>query len=238
MPRRKPIKRGNLGARKAPSKPVQPQVDRFGVPLLVTSRPAWAIKHAIAVREGTSAYSPEMAGKICTMVSIGMTLAHVSEQPEMPSVRTMHRWLAIHPEFNTAMDEAIHARGEYWLAELMTLGDRLIEAQQLIESEKQGARQMVDHGLVNAVRVHSDNIKWALERIYPAKFSQTYHVHHAGHDGGPLVIPRTIDLTALDDEDLAKLADVLAVVRESYLENPVVDVVEDGGAGEERTEPA
>jgi hypothetical protein len=87
-----------------------------------------------------------MATKICAMIGARMALGQVADQRRMPCVRTIMNWLSHYPEFADLYAKAVEARAEYWAAELMSLGRRLLGAEQVIDpksGQKSGSRSIV-----------------------------------------------------------------------------------------------
>jgi len=49
----------------------------------------------------SSSYTPEIAAKICERMIEGEDIVTICKDPEMPSRRTVYRWMDEHPEFDT-----------------------------------------------------------------------------------------------------------------------------------------
>ena len=104
-----------------------------------------------------------------------------------------------------------HSRAEFWAAELIELGDDLAKAEQVIDPAT--GRTTIDFGMVQAMRLRCDNLKWLLAELYPSQYGDVYQTRHAGHDGGPLQLPRTLDFSGFDDRQLDQLISLVSAVK-------------------------
>lgn len=102
----------------------------------------------------------------------------------------------------------MRARAEYWAAELIELGEQLATAEQVIDATT--GRTTIDSGMVQAMRLRCDNLNWRLSKLYPSQYGDVTPLRHADHDGGPLQLPRTLDLSGLSDEQLDQLYSIVS----------------------------
>ena len=93
---------------------------------------------------------------------------------------------------------------------MIELGDELAKREQVIDPAT--GRTTIDSGMVATMRLRCDNLKWLLAKLYPSQYGDVHQMRHAGHDGGPLRLPRTLDFSGLDDRQLDQLISLLSAV--------------------------
>jgi hypothetical protein len=57
-----------------------------------------------------SEFSEELAAEIAARITEGRSLKEVAEDKDLPSLRTIHRWIGLHTEFSRMVDHAQQAR--------------------------------------------------------------------------------------------------------------------------------
>lgn len=107
-----------------------------------------------AKRGRPSLYSQELAEKIATMLSEGMTLKQITDKPEMPAMRTVTDWALEKPDFRLILMRARAAQVE-------TLAGMMWE-------EALGA----DEDSVRTAQLRINTIQWLLARYDPKRFSE------------------------------------------------------------------
>lgn len=110
-----------------------------------------------------SDYSPELAQRICFLLSMGMSLRSVCLLDDMPNGETIFRWLRTNKEFSEqyalAKQESTDAQQE----QLESLGDEAIALSQTVDVKASGA-------VVQAVKLKADNLKWLMSKMKPKKY--------------------------------------------------------------------
>jgi hypothetical protein len=72
--------------------------------------PLWARFKAEQERKGQIPYSECLAGEICERISAGEFTINICKEPDMPTMRSVNRWLREHSDFRALHDEAIGDR--------------------------------------------------------------------------------------------------------------------------------
>jgi hypothetical protein len=66
----------------------------------------------------SSSYTPEIAAKICERMIEGEDIVTICKDPEMPSRRTVYRWMDEHPAFNTQCARAREGLADFEAARI------------------------------------------------------------------------------------------------------------------------
>ena len=130
-------------------------------------------------------YTPELAQKICSALSGGMSLRRLTAQDDMPSAQTVYEWLWKHKEFAEQYARAKEDRAESYADEIAEIADN----------------QELDP---NSRRVMIDARKWIACKFAPRKYGDK--VTLAGDKDAPLEVKNTIDVSGLSTAALAEIA--------------------------------
>jgi hypothetical protein len=110
-----------------------------------------------------SDYTQELANKICSKLSEGISLRTVCLADDMPDKSTVFDWLATKKEFAyqyaCAKEQGTEAMNEL----LLDLGDEAIELAQSVNDKASSA-------VVQAVKLKADNLKWVMSKMKPKKY--------------------------------------------------------------------
>lgn len=127
-------------------------------------------------------YDEVLASKLCAYVASGMTLDEVAETPEFPSAKTLYRWLAANEEFARSFAAALSWRTERRIDELLETSRDGSKDFEPSATGVDGEEILVEKKeTLGRSRLHSENIKWVIEREMPRK----YHLV----DNVPLMLP-------------------------------------------------
>lgn len=159
-------------------------------------------------------WSPEVGERICALISIGMSIAEICEIEGMPNVTSVNTWRAERPEFGAAYDQACDARIEYWVSRMFQSIEETFNSAQIIDPKTK--RTMIDPARVAITKVHNENIRWLLSKMYPLKYGDMTQHRHQGHDGGPLTLPRHLALERFSDEQLDQLDQLISTSEEQH----------------------
>lgn len=73
------------------------------------------------------AYSEELANEIAARVAEGESLKTLGAMDDMPSLRTLIRWTAEHPEFETQLFHARQAKADGYIEEAVEISDEPVK---------------------------------------------------------------------------------------------------------------
>lgn len=141
------------------------------------------------MRGRPSAYSKEIADKLCMGIAEGKSLAELCRTYKL-AYSTVIQWLRAHQDFQR---DYARAREDQADADADAVGD--IAARVL--------RGELDP---QAARVAIDAYKWAAGKRKPKVYGDRVVQEHSGPGGGPI---QTVSLTNVSDEELAKLESIL-----------------------------
>jgi hypothetical protein len=131
-------------------------------------------------------YSPELAERICSRLAEGESLARICRDKNMPTKRTVVRWVLKNPEFAEMYNTARQIQAEL-------LGDEILDIAG-DSSKDRNEDGTPNHANVQRDRLRVDTIKWYLARINARKWGDKVTSEVTGKDGAPLV---NVDLEAI-----------------------------------------
>lgn len=123
------------------------------------------------------AYDSLVALKILEAIAAGETLKEICDLPDMPTTRTIHRWVNLHPEFQRAFNAA------------RELSAMAFEEQALRLAKKLYSDQSFTGTIVRAYEVAMAQLRWSAARRDPKRYGQ--------QGNATLVVPIQIN-TSLD----------------------------------------
>jgi hypothetical protein len=132
-----------------------------------------------------SKYSDGLAEEICGLLAEGQSLAEICRRGDMPSQRTVYRWLAADEGFRQRYAQARETQADRFADEILEIADDgtndWMERQQGDETTR-----VADHEHIQRSRLRVDARKWLMAKLAPKKYGDA--VALTGGGGGPLVI--------------------------------------------------
>ena len=83
-----------------------------------------------------SSYTPEKAAIICELLSDGGNLRSICQNPDLPSVPTLFKWLNEHPDFLEQYTRAREIQADTYAAEIVELSDKCRVGEKTEKTEK------------------------------------------------------------------------------------------------------
>ncbi len=147
-----------------------------------------------------SLYTDKLAAEICIRLAIGESLRSVCEDPKMPGITTVMRWL-LEPHSDTdprAAFRAQYARAREAQAELLV--DEMIE---IADDDAGDVLRDLDGNVygVNNVRVNRHKLRLDIRKWYASKVLPRF-ADKVTHEGGDK--PIEIEAEVMDDRELAR----------------------------------
>lgn len=115
-----------------------------------------------------SDYTPEIAGRICELLSNGMSLRKICEMDWAPDRVTVFRWIQAHTEFRSQYAQAREAQAETWADELIDLADNADDSQK--------------------ARLQIDTRKWVASKLLPKKYGERQQIEHSTDPDKPFQV--------------------------------------------------
>lgn len=121
---------------------------------------------------GVTAYTQEMASRICLQMSEGRSLRSICREADMPVISTVMKWLREQPTFSEQYAQARDDRADAMFEDMITIADDLLEVEQVTirETEKGIQRDTKSGDGVERARLMVQTRQWALARMAPKKF--------------------------------------------------------------------
>ena len=134
-----------------------------------------------------STYSPELASKLCSYLSMGKSLRTACKQEGMPSIMTVYNWLSKHPEFVEQYTRAKEESAEALAEDMLDIAD---ESPTAIETDKDGnvTGTKLDSAGVARNRLRVETRKWVASKLKPKKYGDLAKLELTGKDGGALEV--------------------------------------------------
>lgn len=124
-----------------------------------------------------SDYSEELAGRICSLLAEGQSLAKICRNDWAPSTQTVFTWMRVKPGFLDMYTRAKEESADYLADQIVEIAD---EAPPTLDS---GA---TDSGAVQHQRLRVEARKWTAAKLKPKKYGDKLQAEHSGADGGPI----------------------------------------------------
>lgn len=139
-------------------------------------------------------YTPDLGDAICLRLAEGEPLRVVCEDADMPSLRTVLRWLSDgqHEEFCQQHARAREARAELEFDAMIEIADN---GQRDVKEDSEG-NEYVDHEVIQRDRLRVDTRKWILARTSPKRYGDKQQVEHQGG----MSVAISMDTEPLDEE--------------------------------------
>jgi len=132
-------------------------------------------------------YSTDLANEICARIAEGESLRSICRCEGMPNIRSVMRWLGIHPEFSQQYARAREAQAESMFEEMLEIADD--GSNDWVErTSKDGETgdKVVDHEHVSRSKLRVDTRKWMLARMAPKKYGDATNIKLSGDAENPL----------------------------------------------------
>lgn len=139
-------------------------------------------------------YSPEIAKKICVLISQGLTPEKICESPDMPNASSIYSWCIEYPEFLTMYELARERQMEVYSNDIINLTNNVRE----------------DVDAVAKVKLQLHARQWLMGKLKPKKYGDSTTIK--GDKDNPLTITLS---SALDHAIAARAATGKVIEHES-----------------------
>ena len=134
-------------------------------------------------RGSISAYSAEIADKICARISEGEGLKTMCREDGMPGWRTVYDWIQKYPEFAAAMERARELGADAIAAECLEIADTPLEGEERIEKDD-GRIEIKRGDMLGHRKLQIDTRLKLLAKWHPKKYGERTTL--AGDPDAPL----------------------------------------------------
>ena len=101
-------------------------------------------------------WSKDLASELCARIASGRSLRSVTQDPGMPSMPTVFRWIADNDDFRNQYAHACEERADYLAEEALVIADD----------------QDIDSGKIQRDKLRVDTRKWFVAKLHPKKYSE------------------------------------------------------------------
>lgn len=132
-------------------------------------------------------YSTDLANEICARIAEGESLRSICRCEGMPNIRSVMRWLGIHPEFSQQYARAREAQAESMFEEMLEIADDgSNDWMERTGKDGETGDKVVDHEHVSRSKLRVDTRKWMLARMAPKKYGDATNIKLSGDAENPL----------------------------------------------------
>lgn len=147
-----------------------------------------------------SEFTTEAAEAICEGLARGLSIRAICQDENMPSDRTVYRWLEANEEFRQQYARARERQADFYAAEIIEIAD---DGSRDMADDGDGG-EVVDHDHIARARLRVDARKWYASKLAPKKYGDKVMNEHSGPDGKPMAVNVTrIEIVAasVDSKD-------------------------------------
>ena len=137
------------------------------------------------VKQGRpSVFTQELADEICLRLADGQSLREICKAEDMPSRRTVHRWLFKDKAFCHQYTQARESQADRIIEDLLHIADTTTPE------------------MVNVAKLRLDARKFYITKVAPKRFGDKVTQEITGANGGAIEINSKNDLRSMTDEQL------------------------------------
>lgn len=130
-------------------------------------------------------FTEELAERICSELAAGAKLTEICAADDMPTDRTVYRWLAKDDKFCQQYARAQEDRTSAMAEELLEIADN--GANDWMERNHGDDAAWVTNGeALQRSRLRVDTRKWLMSKMAPKKYGDKIIQEQSGPDGGPI----------------------------------------------------
>ncbi len=134
-----------------------------------------------------STYDPELAEKICELLTSGPSLLEICKSPEMPAESTVRLWALDNVQGFAAKYARARELGYLRMAdEMLGIADDGFNDWMERRKANGEAETIVDHEHIARSRLRFDARRWLLSKCLPKIYGD--RLEHVGPDGGPIQV--------------------------------------------------
>ncbi len=134
-------------------------------------------------------YSTDLADEICARIAEGESLRSICRCEGMPNIRSVMRWLGIHPEFSQQYARAREAQAESMFEEMLEIADDgSNDWMERTGKDGETGDKVVDHEHVSRSKLRVDTRKWMLARMAPKKYGDATNIKLSGDAENPVAV--------------------------------------------------
>ena len=129
-------------------------------------------------------YSEEIAAKICSEIANGHSLKKILEEPGMPAMSAVFRWLQSKPEFKELYARAREEQADVHADAIVAIADETPELEEIRDREGNIVDMKMHSAYVQWQKNRIDARKWVASKLKPKAYGDRLQV--AGDAESPL----------------------------------------------------
>ena len=140
----------------------------------------------------TIPYSDEVGEAICVRLIEGESLREICEDPDLPSQRTVYRWLAVERTFWQLYARAREAQMDRWSDEIEEIADDASNDYNERTGKDGEVERVLDPEAVQRSKLRIDTRKWVMSKLAARRYGDKIDVN----------VSATVEVSALSDAEL------------------------------------
>ena len=127
-------------------------------------------------------YTPELAIKICDLLSDGISLRRVCSMESMPSKTTVLRWIRDNEDFRSQYTRAKEESADAHADDMIDIADDGTNdwTEKLDKDGNPTGVMVADQDHINRSRLRVDTRKWIAAKLKPKKYGDKVEHEHSG----------------------------------------------------------
>jgi hypothetical protein len=128
-------------------------------------------------------YTKELADEICERVCIGESLRQISLLKNMPTERTIYRWLIKHDDFCHEYARAKEFQSDFHAEECLDIVDE--NRNDWVERENQRTHETyiaLNEEAIGRARLRFEARKWLMGKMKPKKYGEMVNIDHTTNE--------------------------------------------------------
>jgi hypothetical protein len=127
-------------------------------------------------------YTEALGETICDRVAEGEALIDVCNDPEMPCLKTVRRWLARHPEFKALYDLSQEFRADGLVHQAGEIVDTPKTGEKRV-TKSDGSVEVTEGDMIEHRKMQAKHRVWLAGKLNPKKYGDVMNLRHGDPDG-------------------------------------------------------
>lgn len=125
-----------------------------------------------------SKFSQKIADAICERLISGRSLRSICADDDMPSLPTVHRWLAAGGPFREQYARAREVQADTLFDQILDIADTTVEGEKVKETPD--GVEITRGDMIEHRRLQVDARKWMAGKLAPKKYGDKTQLEHSG----------------------------------------------------------
>ncbi len=147
-----------------------------------------------------SEYTQDLADRLCEQLAEGVSMHRACEPDDMPSKRSVFRWLRTDEEFRHQYENAKAEAADFLAEEMIEIADDGTNDWMEKENKDGSTYEVVNSEHIQRSRLRIDARKWIASKLKPKKYGDKTSTEITGADGEAL-FPTDVNVHAIGPKE-------------------------------------